>query len=97
MDLRVGRITEVDEIDGADKLYRILVDLGSETRQLVAGLKPFYTPDELLGRNVSVVCNLEPVSIRGVSSNGMILASDGSGGVMLVEPGSEALPGDRIR
>jgi len=97
MDLRVGCITEVDEIEGADKLYRIQVDLGSETRQFVAGVKPFYTPGELIGRKVAVVCNLEPVTIRGVSSNGMILASDGSGGVMLVEPGSEALPGDRIR
>ncbi len=97
VELRVGLITEVHEIAGAGKLYRLVVDIGSGTRELVAGLKPYYSVEELTGRKAVVACNLEPAVIRGVTSNGMILASDGDGGVVLVEPGPDAQPGDRIR
>jgi methionyl-tRNA synthetase len=97
IDLRVGLITEVHDIDGAEKLFRIVVDMGTGTRQLVAGLKPWYSAEDLVGRKTAVVCNLEPATIRGVESSGMVLASDGAGGVRLVEPDPEALPGDRIR
>jgi methionyl-tRNA synthetase len=97
MELRVGLITAVAHIDGADKLYRLTVDIGSGTREMVAGLKPWYSPEELEGRKAVVACNLEPAVIRGVRSDGMILASDGGSGVFLVEPGPDAVPGDRVR
>ncbi|MBD3277347.1 MAG: methionine--tRNA ligase subunit beta, partial [Candidatus Aegiribacteria sp.] len=98
VELKVGIIEEVHEIEGADKLYRLVVDLGDSIRQLVAGMKPYYGRDELTGRKVVVVTNLQPAKIMGVESNGMVLASDdGSGGVHLLCPDDEAAPGDRIR
>jgi len=97
LDLRVGVITSVSGIEGADRLYRLSVDIGSETREMVAGIRPWYSPADLEGRKAVVVCNLEPAVIRGIRSNGMILASEGGEGVFLVEPGPEAKPGDRIR
>ncbi|OPL18141.1 MAG: hypothetical protein AVO35_06455 [Candidatus Aegiribacteria sp. MLS_C] len=97
MDLRVGRIAEVHHIKGADKLYRLMVDMGDHTRQLVAGLKPYYSAVELEGRKVVVLVNLQPVRLKGVESNGMVLASDdGRGRVRLLNPSDDALPGDCI-
>jgi len=97
IDQRIGIIREVHDVQGADKLYRMLVDTGDSTRQLVAGMKPYYTEEELIGRKVVVVVNLEPAKIRGVISDGMILASDGPGGVHLLAPSDSAEPGDRVR
>ena len=59
LDLRVAEILEVEDIEGADKLYKLKIDLGTETRILVAGLKPYYTKQELEGKRVIVFCNLE--------------------------------------
>lgn len=75
MDIRVGEIKEVEEIAGADKLYKLQVDLGSELRQLVAGIKPYYPKEELVGKKVLVLANLEPRTIRGVESRGMVLCA----------------------
>ncbi|MCD4700962.1 MAG: methionine--tRNA ligase, partial [Candidatus Aegiribacteria sp.] len=97
IDMRVGIVKEVDDIEGADKLFRLIVDMGDHSRQLVAGMKPFYSKEELIDRKVVVLVNLQPVKIMGVKSNGMILASDdGKGGVYLLKPGSDACPGDGI-
>jgi len=98
MDMRVGIIKEVYDIKGADKLFRLMVFMGDHTRQLVAGMKPFYSREELMNRKVVVLVNLQPVKIMGVKSNGMVLASDdGKGGVYLLQPGSDSGPGDGIR
>lgn len=75
LDLRVGRIESAEEVPGADKLYKLMVDIGSETRQMVAGIKPHYKTEELVGRKVVVLTNLEPRVIRGVESRGMVLAA----------------------
>jgi methionyl-tRNA synthetase len=98
MDMKVGIVKEVHDIEGADKLFRLMVDMGDHSRQLVAGMKPFYSKDELTNRKVVVLMNLQPVKIMGVKSNGMVLASDdGKGGVYLLQPASDACPGDSIR
>ena len=68
-------IIEVEEIEGADKLYKLKVDLGTETRTLVAGMKPYYTKEELEGKKCVVFTNLEPRKIMGIESHGMILAA----------------------
>ena len=78
-------------------MYRLTADMGDHTRQLVAGMKSYYSKEELLNRKVVVLVNLQPVSIKGVKSNGMVLASDGGGKVFLLEPGSDSMPGDSIR
>jgi len=74
LDLRNAEILEAEDIEGADKLYKLKIDLGTETRTLVAGLKQYYTKDELTGKRVIVFTNLEPRTIRGIESKGMILA-----------------------
>lgn len=74
IDLRNAEILEVNDIEGADKLYKLNIDLGTETRILVAGLKNYYTKEELIGRRVIVLTNLEARKIRGIESKGMILA-----------------------
>jgi len=76
LDLRVGKILKVEEHPDADKLYLIQVDLGTEKRQLVAGLKPYYREEELEGKSCIVFTNLEPAVIRGEKSEGMLLAAE---------------------
>lgn len=75
LDLRVGEIKAAEEIQGADKILKIRVDLGGEERELVAGIKKFYTIDSLIGKKIAVLTNLEPRAIRGVTSHGMLLAA----------------------
>lgn len=75
LNLKVGKITAVDDHPNAQNLYVLKVDIGSETRTLVAGLKKYYSKEELLGKLIVVVCNLEYKELRGVVSQGMLLAA----------------------
>ena len=75
VELKVGQILEVERIEKADKLYKLTVDLGSEKRTIVSGLVKYYTPEQLLKKQVVVVVNLKPVTLRGVESQGMLLAA----------------------
>ncbi len=75
LELKVGKVLEVNPHPSADRLYVLKVDLGnSDIRELVAGIKPYYAPEELTGKQVIIVANLEPATIRGITSNGMLLA-----------------------
>ena len=98
LDLRTGKILEVENIEGADKLYKILVDLGKEKRTLAAGLKPYYKPEELIGKNCVVFTNLEPKTIRGIESQGMILAavSEQENVVRLLQPDEDIETGSKV-
>lgn len=80
MDLRVGEIVAAEPIPGTNRLLKVQVDLGQEQRTLVAGLATFYSPYQLLGLKVIVVANLEPATIRGVLSQGMLLGAGCSDG-----------------
>ena len=76
LDLRVGKIISAEDVAGADRLVRIKVDIGEETpRVLLAGIKQYYQPEDLVCRTVVVLTNLEPKKIRGEMSDGMILAA----------------------
>ena len=76
VELKVGEIKTVEDIEGADKIYKVTVDLGDEQRAMVAGIKQHYPDKEsLIGKKVAVVTNLEPRVLRGVSSHGMLLAA----------------------
>lgn len=77
LDLRVGKILSAEKVAGADKLLKLDVDIGSETRQVVAGIATKYRADELIGRSVILVANLKSAVIRGIPSQGMILAAGG--------------------
>ena len=98
LDLRVARIIDVREHPNANKLYLLDVDLGNEKRTLVAGLKNNYTADELKGRLCVVFTNLEPATIRGIKSEGMILAAvnGDKSKVFILEPEKEIELGSKI-
>jgi methionyl-tRNA synthetase len=75
VELRVGQVKVAEKVKGADKLLRLEVDIGTEVRQLVAGIALAYKPEELIGRKVVIVANLQPRKLRGLESNGMIVAA----------------------
>ena len=95
LDIRVGTIQEAEAIPGSDKLLKLTIDLGEE-RTIVAGLAEHYTVDELRNKQVIVLANLKPVKLRGVESQGMILAAEDEGGIYLVRPDRESKPGSPI-
>jgi len=75
LDLRVGEIVDIEKIEGADKLWKLVVDIGSEKRIVCAGIKEYYSKDELLGKKIVVIVNLAPRKMRGIESQGMVLAA----------------------
>jgi len=75
VEMRVGQIKTAERIVGADKLLKLTVDIGSEIRQICAGIAQYYEPEKLIGRKVAVVVNLAPRKLRGVESNGMVIAA----------------------
>ncbi len=97
IDLRVGKVLSAEEIPGADKLLKIRVNFNSEERTLVAGIKEHYSPDDLIGKNIVVVFNLEPAKIRGIQSQGMLLAASDNNKVVLLTTEKEINPGSKIK
>ena len=95
VNLKVAEITEVKDHPEAEKLFILQINLGMERRQLVAGLKPYFKADELTGKHVVVVTNLKPAKLRGVESNGMIIAAELKKQVALVEAPNSS-PGDQV-
>ena len=86
IELKIARIKEVNDHPNADKLYIIIVELGDKTKQIVAGIKNSYKKEDLIGREVVLVDNLDPAVIRGVESNGMLLAASDDKGISIVAP-----------
>src|SRR5208337_4544984 len=78
VDLRVGKIVSAERVEKSEKLVKLKVDVGTDTRQVVAGIGKSYAPEELLGKSVVIVANLKPAKLMGIESQGMLLAaSDG--------------------
>jgi methionyl-tRNA synthetase len=96
-ELVVGRVLTAERVAGADKLLRLEVDLGAERRQLVAGIAKSYEPEALVGKRIVVVANLEPARIRGVESQGMLLAADAGGRPIVATFEEDVAPGTRVR
>jgi methionyl-tRNA synthetase len=98
IDLRVARIVSAERVDGADKLLKLTLDLGSETRTVYAGIKPAYSPESLTGRTTVMVANLAPRRMKFGVSEGMVLAASGDGpGIFLIAPDEGAQPGMRVK
>lgn len=96
--LRTGKISKAERVEGADKLLKLQVYVGDEIRQLVAGIAQYYEPEELQHKVVIVVCNLKPATIRGIESNGMILAaSKGSSLKLVTVDGGQMSSGADVR
>jgi len=97
IDLRVGVVKKAEKISGYRKLLRLEVDLGNETRTLVAGIGEYYLPEELVSKRVVVLANLKPKKIAGIESRGMILAAvDEKKNVYLITVDGDAPPGSKV-
>ena len=101
IDLRVATILEAVPHPNADKLIKLQIDLGTEKRQICAGIKLYYEPETLVGRQIIIVANLEPRTIRGEASNGMLLAASAKEAdkvvdVILLQPGKPVPPGSTV-
>jgi methionyl-tRNA synthetase len=97
IDIRVGRILEAEGIKGSKKLIRIVLDLGNERRQIVAGIAEHYRAQELVGKEIAVLVNLKPVKIMGIESNGMLLAAVDNGNLSIITSDKEIAPGSKVR
>jgi methionyl-tRNA synthetase len=96
--LKVGRVFEAEPLEGSDKLLKLQVVIGTENRQIVAGIRAGYTAEDLIGRQVIVVANLKPAKLRGTESQGMLLAAvDEDGKAILLMPDREAPEGAQVR
>ncbi|MFY7881536.1 MAG: methionine--tRNA ligase [Fimbriimonas sp.] len=96
--LRVGRVFEAEPLEGSDKLLKLQIVIGEEKRQIIAGIRKNYSPEDLIGRQVVVVYNLKPAKLRGAESQGMLLAAtDAEGGAILLQPDKEAPEGTQVR
>jgi tRNA-binding protein len=99
IDLRVATVVEARPHPNADKLLVLQIDLGTERRQICAGIKGHYQPEQLVGKQIIVVANLEPRNLRGEPSQGMLLAATdtASGKVVLLSPGEAVAAGSKVK
>ena len=97
VELRTARIEAAEKVDGADKLLRLLIDVGGEHRQIVAGIALHYAPADLIGKTIVVVANLKPAKIRGVESNGMLLAASSGDSLRLISVDGDLPSGARVK
>jgi len=98
VELRVAQVVEAKPHPNADKLLVLQVDLGDERRQIVAGIRAHYAPEQMVGKRIVIVANLQPAKLRGIESQGMLLAaSDEEGRLALVTPERIIAPGGRVK
>jgi methionyl-tRNA synthetase len=96
VELKIATIKSAEPHPNADKLMVLQIDLGSEQRQILAGIRNQYTPEELIGRQIVVVANLEPAKLRGLESQGMLLAASDEGRVVILTPEKSVQPGAKV-
>ena len=96
MEIRVAEVKSVEEHPDADKLLVLKVDLGEDERQIVAGIKGHYSPEELVGKRIVLLANLEPAIIRGVESKGMLLAAQDGDTISILTPEKPVSPGSLV-
>lgn len=93
LELKVAEVREAEDIEGADKLFKLKIDAGGAEKQIVAGIKNRYSKEELIGKQIIIIDNLEPATLRGIKSEGMLLAVEGG---PLVVPDRKAEPGKKV-
>lgn len=96
VELRVARVLGAERVEGSEKLLKLQVDLGSEQRQIIAGIGKAYAPENLIGKEIMIVANLEPRMLMGLESQGMVLAASGEGGPVILFPEKDVVPGALI-
>jgi len=96
LDIRVGEILSATRVPGTDKLIELEVNIGSEVRHLITGIYPLYRPVDLVGRRIIVLANLQPRRVKGVESQGMLLAAEWDGEIGLLTVDKDTPSGARI-
>jgi methionine--tRNA ligase beta chain len=96
LELKVGTVLSAETHPNADRLLVLRVDLGSEERQIVAGIRRSYAAEELVGRQVVIVANLEPATLRGIESQGMLLAASDGERIVILTPQKEVSAGSKV-
>lgn len=97
VDLRIAQVLEAEPVEGTDKLMRLVVDLGVEKRQIVAGIAKHYTAGDLIGKKIVVVANLKPAKLKGIESNGMLLAASDKDTMSILTPLKDVEVGSRVK
>jgi methionyl-tRNA synthetase len=97
LDLRVVKVLEAEKVEGSDKLLKLRVGMGSETRQVVSGIAKYYTPESLVGKSVILVANLKPVKLKGIESQGMILAASNDNSLVVATLDGTIDSGSKVR
>jgi len=98
LELRVAEVLEAERVEGADRLLKLRIHVGDHERQLVAGIAPWYRPEQLVGRRIIIAANLKPAKIRGTLSQGMMLAAEDADGNVAVATFAEPVAaGARVR
>jgi tRNA-binding protein len=96
LELRIATVRAAEPHPNADRLMVLQVDLGSEQRQICAGIRDHYAPEELIGKQIVVVANLETAKLRGMESQGMLLAASDEGRVIVLTPEKSVMPGAKV-
>ncbi|WMT52028.1 MAG: methionine--tRNA ligase subunit beta [Ferroplasma sp.] len=96
LDIRVGRVVECEKVEKSRNLLKIIVDLGEEKKQIISSISNYYTPEEMMGKQLIILNNLEPAKFMGLESQGMLLAVEDDNGVSLLKPDREMAPGTRV-
>ena len=96
IELRVAKVLEAERVEGSDKLIKMQLSLGEEKRQVIGGISKHYEPEQLIGRQIIIVANLEPRSLMGLESQGMLLAASDENGIALLMPDKEVSDGSKI-
>ncbi len=97
VELKVAKVLSAERVEGSDKLLKLQVDIGPEKRQIIAGIGKVYAPEDMLGKEIIIVANLEPRSLMGLESQGMLLAANDPSGPVIVMPEKEVAPGTELR
>ena len=97
LDLRVAQILEAERVENSEKLIKLQIDLGGEKRQIIAGIGKFYSPEDLINKKIIIVANLEPKSLMGLESNGMLLAASNEDQISLLMPDQDIPPGSIVK
>ena len=97
LEIRIGKILSAERVDDSNKLLKLQVDFGSETRQILAGIAKFYEPENLIGKECPFAFNLVPKSLGGQKSQGMILCPSDENGPVLLHPDKEVPPGSIVK
>ncbi|MBT3697407.1 MAG: methionine--tRNA ligase subunit beta [Gammaproteobacteria bacterium] len=96
VDLRVGKIVHAEEVEDSRKMLKLQVDIGEEERTIYAGVKKSYSPEELMNKLVVVIVNLLPREMKFGTSNGMMLATQNDGDIIVLQPEKDVMPGAKI-